>query len=163
LPIARAGEPDLRREGRVVATDHGAFVLINVYAPNAGDRPGCARLGFKLRWFAALRERVEGLLAEGRQVVVAGDLNIPRSRRDVHPGMPWDGLYSAEACRCCCPDASLADTLHWHACLCPAVCAQEDSCYRKKQWTHIRAQNSSSCAGAVGDGNACSHAARRVA
>ena len=101
-----AGDPELQREGRVLATDHGTFVLFNLYAPNAGERPARARLGFKLQWFAALRERIDKLLDEGREVVVVGDLNIPRSRADVYPSIKWDGLYSHEvrtvcaACAC---------------------------------------------------------------
>jgi exonuclease III len=49
-------------------TDHGAFVLFNVYVPNAGDRPERARLAAKLSFLTALRERVEDLLGAGRQV-----------------------------------------------------------------------------------------------
>jgi exonuclease III len=93
-----AGGADLHSEGRIVETDHGAFVLINVYAPNAGERPARARLPFKLRWFAALRDRLDKWEAQGREVMLVGDLNIPRSRKDVHPAIQWDGLYSSEVC-----------------------------------------------------------------
>lgn len=53
---------------RAIVTDHGAFVLFNVYVPNAGDRPERARLAAKLSFLTALRERVEELLGAGRQV-----------------------------------------------------------------------------------------------
>lgn len=52
---------------RVVITDHGAFVLINVYAPNAGDAPARPRVDFKCRFLAALKERMDALVAQGRQ------------------------------------------------------------------------------------------------
>ena len=66
-------DADLDREGRCVLTDHGAFVLINVYVPNAGDhhrdpqlnRP---RLPFKLRFLRALRRKCDALVQAGRQV-----------------------------------------------------------------------------------------------
>jgi hypothetical protein len=90
------GSPDLRGEGRVLLTEHTDFVLLNLYAPNAGDRPQRARLDFKLRWFRALQEKLDQLSAANRAVVVAGDLNIPRSQEDVHASMKWDGLYSDE-------------------------------------------------------------------
>jgi len=41
---------------RVVETDHGAFVLINTYVPNAGGaRAGRPRADFKLRFLQARR------------------------------------------------------------------------------------------------------------
>eukprot|EP00624_Nannochloropsis_granulata_P007135 evm.model.NODE_6492_length_31877_cov_22.786146.13 len=60
------------KEGRVVMTDHAAFVLINVYAP-FNSRPARAR--FKKAFNAALTARVQTLSAAGRQVVLCGDLN----------------------------------------------------------------------------------------
>lgn len=60
------------KEGRVVMTDHAAFVLINVYAP-FNSRPARAR--FKKAFNAALKARVQTLSAAGRQVVLCGDLN----------------------------------------------------------------------------------------
>jgi exonuclease III len=53
---------------RALITDHGAFVLFNVYVPNAGDRPERARLPAKLAFLQALQERVDALLGSGRQV-----------------------------------------------------------------------------------------------
>jgi hypothetical protein len=53
---------------RVVETDHGAFVLLNVYVPNAGDRPARARLDLKLSFLRALKARMDELVAGGREV-----------------------------------------------------------------------------------------------
>lgn len=58
--------------GRVAISDHGAFVLINVYVPNAGDRPARARLGFKLSFLEALKRKTDALRKEGREVRVLG-------------------------------------------------------------------------------------------
>ena len=46
---------DLCKEGRLIFTDHGSFVLLNVYVPNAGDHDeGRPRLDFKMRYLEAL-------------------------------------------------------------------------------------------------------------
>ena len=111
-------------EGRCVVTDHGAFVLFNVYCPNAGG--GEDRYDYKLRFNRLLQARCERawrrpcgtilghahpcrltawrrtrgggrqalalcgpsassllvLLAAGRQVVIAGDVNIAHREID---------------------------------------------------------------------------------
>lgn len=78
------GEDDLDAEGRCLLTDHGAFVVFNVYAPNAS---GGARLAFKLRFMRRLREAMAREVAAGRDVILAGDLNAKASRRDYHWSM----------------------------------------------------------------------------
>jgi exonuclease III len=57
---------------RIVLTDHGAFVLLNVYVPNAGDRSknGGERAGFKCRFLVALKEKADSLQASGREVTL---------------------------------------------------------------------------------------------
>eukprot|EP00892_Ulva_mutabilis_P000637 jgi/Ulvmu1/10574/UM065_0028.1 len=90
------GDADLKSEGRVVITEHRNFVLINVYAPNAGDSLQRPRLEFKMRWFDALRQKITHLTMKGRQVILVGDLNIPRSKADVSFELAWAGLYTDE-------------------------------------------------------------------
>ena len=53
---------------RVVITDHSHFVLVNVYVPNAGDRPARPRLQYKLRFLEALKDKCDALVAQGREV-----------------------------------------------------------------------------------------------
>jgi exonuclease III len=48
---APLGDPALDGEGRCLLTDHGPFVVFNVYVPNAG---GGSRLPYKQRWLRAL-------------------------------------------------------------------------------------------------------------
>ena len=60
---APLGEAGLDDEGRCLMTDHGAFVLFNVYAPNAS---GGTRMGYKLRWMAALRAAMVRERASGK-------------------------------------------------------------------------------------------------
>ncbi|GAB4818347.1 hypothetical protein N2152v2_005393 [Parachlorella kessleri] len=90
------GEEELDREGRLVVTDHGSFVLLNVYVPNAGDRPARARLDCKIRFLRALKAKCDGLVAGGRQVLLVGDFNVAAAPQDVHPTMNYDELYTLE-------------------------------------------------------------------
>ena len=53
---------------RVVLTDHEAFVLINIYGPNAGGRSDGPRYDLKLRFFQALHAKCASLRAAGREV-----------------------------------------------------------------------------------------------
>ena len=48
-------------------TDHGAFVLINVYVPNAGPAPERPRAAFKCRFLQALHSKAVQLRDAGRQ------------------------------------------------------------------------------------------------
>ncbi len=63
---------------RVVVTDHGAFVLLNVYVPNAGDRKreGGERVDFKCRFLSALKEKADSFVASGREVCLSSLQNI---------------------------------------------------------------------------------------
>lgn len=65
-------DADIDKEGRVVLTDHGAFVLVNVYIPNAGAASGelaaKPRLEFKLKFLKALHAKLEALREAGREV-----------------------------------------------------------------------------------------------
>ncbi|XP_006660893.2 DNA-(apurinic or apyrimidinic site) endonuclease 2 [Oryza brachyantha] len=78
----------LDNEGRCVITDHGHFVLFNIYGP-AVQEDDKERLRFKLLFYKILQRRWEHMLALGKRVFVVGDLNIaPASidRCDAPPG-----------------------------------------------------------------------------
>ena len=60
-------------EGRALVLDFGLFVLINLYCPNQGSDE---RFPYKMNYHLMQEERVKGLIAEGREVVVVGDLNV---------------------------------------------------------------------------------------
>ncbi|KAG7672891.1 hypothetical protein Ndes2526B_g08581 [Nannochloris sp. 'desiccata'] len=85
-------------EGRIVETDFGprAFVLINVYIPNAGERPDRPRLATKLKFLKSLKAHCETLAAQGRRVLLVGDFNVCADERDVHPRIGLENAYSEE-------------------------------------------------------------------
>jgi exodeoxyribonuclease-3 len=72
--------PPFDRENRVVTASVGDVVLASVYVPNGG-RDYAGKLDFLSRmgdWAGELR-------GEGRRLVLAGDLNVARAERYVHP------------------------------------------------------------------------------
>ncbi|KAL0046517.1 hypothetical protein WJX82_002646 [Trebouxia sp. C0006] len=62
-------------QGRCVITDHGNFVLLNVYGPAVTNEDN-ERFAMKMALYQVLRHRIEVMLAQGRPVVLVGDLNI---------------------------------------------------------------------------------------
>ncbi|KAK2408891.1 endonuclease/exonuclease/phosphatase family protein [Trifolium repens] len=62
-------------EGRCIVTDHGHFVLFNIYGPRAGS-DDTERIQFKQKFYRILQKRLESLLHQGRRIFVVGDLNI---------------------------------------------------------------------------------------
>jgi exodeoxyribonuclease-3 len=72
--------PPFDVESRIVQVDLGTLVVASVYVPNGGkDYPG------KLAFVNSLIEWTRGLHAEGRELVLCGDINIARTEMDVHP------------------------------------------------------------------------------
>jgi exodeoxyribonuclease-3 len=72
--------PAFDLESRIVQAELGRRVFASVYVPNGGkDYP--AKLGFMRSLAAWARE----LHAQGRELVLCGDINIARSDLDVHP------------------------------------------------------------------------------
>jgi exodeoxyribonuclease-3 len=72
--------PDFDMETRIVQIALGNWVVASVYVPNGGkDYPA------KLAFFERLVGWADKLHAQGRQLVICGDLNIARLEIDVHP------------------------------------------------------------------------------
>ncbi|KAL7963127.1 Endonuclease/exonuclease/phosphatase [Trichoderma compactum] len=69
----------LDSEGRCVILEFPAFVLLGVYSPANRDE---SRVEFRMEFLQALDARVRNLVAEGKQVVLVGDLNVSRSVPD---------------------------------------------------------------------------------
>ena len=72
--------PEFDMESRIVQATLGNLILASVYVPN-GNKDYPAKIGFVRRliaWAGRLR-------AEGRELVLCGDMNITRTEIDVHP------------------------------------------------------------------------------
>lgn len=69
----------------MMTVDLGAFALVNVYTPNSGE--GLKRLGFRVgTWDRAFEGYLKALQAQGKQVLVCGDLNVAHG-----VSRSWDG------------------------------------------------------------------------
>ena len=71
---------ELDNQGRCVMTDHGRFVVFNVYVPANGGMS----LQYKIRFLQALRKAMKEQREMGKKVVLVGDLNISHKGEDVH-------------------------------------------------------------------------------
>ncbi|XP_002964512.2 DNA-(apurinic or apyrimidinic site) lyase 2 [Selaginella moellendorffii] len=81
---------DLDNEGRCIVTDHGHFVLFNIYGPNVGCGDA-ERQDFKLNFYKVLQCRLESILKQGRRIIIVGDLNIsPYPIDSCDPGPEFD-------------------------------------------------------------------------
>jgi len=67
------------QEGRVLVTDHGDFVVANVYFPTGA---GTSQLTYKVWFQHVVQEMMERLLKDGKEVLVAGDMNFALTETD---------------------------------------------------------------------------------
>ncbi len=69
----------LDSEGRCLLLEFPAFVLLGVYSPANRDQ---TRDDFRLGFLDVLDARIRNLVAQGKRVVLTGDLNISREELD---------------------------------------------------------------------------------
>jgi exodeoxyribonuclease-3 len=75
------GVPEFDREGRVLIADYGAFVLLNIYFPNG--KASAERLDYKMRFYDAFLEYADRLRAQGKKIIVCGDVNTAHREIDI--------------------------------------------------------------------------------
>lgn len=98
-------DTSLDQQGRCVMTDHGKFVVFNVYVPNSGGQSGGPGMAMKMRFLKALRRSMQRERREnGKAVILVGDLNISHKAidvcwkwRTVHIGLILDEVEAASA------------------------------------------------------------------
>jgi exodeoxyribonuclease III len=64
---------DMDKEGRCLVTDHGDFLLFNVYFPTNGAKD---RILFKVWFFYVIQELLEKASAQDKNVILAADLSF---------------------------------------------------------------------------------------
>eukprot|EP01080_Neovahlkampfia_damariscottae_P002078 gene2078-1950_t len=79
-------DEDIDKEGRCIITDHGDFVLFNLYVPNGGR--GDERIDFKMKFKKLVFERMKFFLDKKRNVVILGDINTAHKLIDIHQEKP---------------------------------------------------------------------------
>jgi exodeoxyribonuclease-3 len=68
-------------EGRTIIADYGKFVLLSIYFPNG--KMSQERLDYKMGFYNAFLDYVDRLKAEGRKIVVCGDVNTAHTELDI--------------------------------------------------------------------------------
>jgi exodeoxyribonuclease-3 len=61
--------------------DYGRFILFNIYFPNG--KASKERLQYKLKFYDLFLEMIDHLFAEGRKIVICGDLNTAHKEIDL--------------------------------------------------------------------------------
>ena len=75
------GTREYDNEGRTLVLDYGDFVLFNIYFPNGGASD--LRLKYKLGFYKFFHKHVLGLLEDGKQVIICGDVNTAHKEIDI--------------------------------------------------------------------------------
>jgi exodeoxyribonuclease III len=65
-----------------VVTDHGQFLLYNVYFPNGGSGP--ERHDFKQEFLREFTTHLQSKIKAGREVILVGDYNVAHADIDVY-------------------------------------------------------------------------------
>jgi exodeoxyribonuclease-3 len=68
-------------EGRTLIADYGKFVLMNIYFPNG--KASKERLDYKMGFYDAFLDYADSLRAQGRMIIVCGDVNTAHEERDI--------------------------------------------------------------------------------
>ncbi|XP_034223268.1 DNA-(apurinic or apyrimidinic site) lyase 2 isoform X3 [Prunus dulcis] len=116
-------------EGRCIITDHGHFVLFNLYGPRAVC-DDTERIEFKLKFFKILQKRWESLLFQGRRIFVVGDLNIAPTSLDRCDAEPEFENNQREAYTCW-PQNTGAEEFNYGSRIDHILCA--GSCLHQEQ------------------------------
>lgn len=72
--------PPFDLETRIVTAEAGGLTLASVYVPNGGKD-----FGAKMEFLEELRRWAGKARENGKRLLVAGDMNVTRTDRDVHP------------------------------------------------------------------------------
>ena len=79
--VGLPGDPD-DSHSRYIEAEVEGVIVASLYLPN-GNPVGTEKFAYKLKWMERLRIHADGLLAEERPVVLAGDWNVIPEDRDV--------------------------------------------------------------------------------
>lgn len=75
------GIPRFDHEGRILIARYENFVLFNIYFPNGNSSQ--ERLDYKMAFYDAFLEYVDGVRDEGHNVVICGDVNTAHREIDL--------------------------------------------------------------------------------
>ncbi len=79
--IGGLGEERFDSEGRLIIADYGDFLFYTGYFPNGGS--DLSRVPYKLDFSEAVLQHAEARRAEGRSVIICGDVNTAHTEIDL--------------------------------------------------------------------------------
>jgi exodeoxyribonuclease-3 len=79
-------EPD--PQARYLEAEVKGLVVASIYLPNGNPQPG-PKFNYKLAWFERLLAHARALMGSGREVVLAGDLNVVPTKADIYNEWLW--------------------------------------------------------------------------
>jgi exodeoxyribonuclease-3 len=90
ISVSKTEDAAATYRGRCMLTDHGDFILLNIYAPNAGRGP--EYLERKMAFYSELSLAMSRWTDEGRKVIITGDINTAHTELDVYnpPKYRWE-------------------------------------------------------------------------
>jgi exodeoxyribonuclease III len=106
--LAGNGEPVLTRDrlpgnpaddqSRYIEAAVNGILIASIYVPNGNPQPG-PKFDYKLAWFDRLIAHAKTLYGLEAPVVLAGDLNVVPTDRDIYPSRSWskDALLQPES------------------------------------------------------------------
>jgi exodeoxyribonuclease III len=87
--IVRGLPPGIEeRQTRYIEAEVNGLIVASIYLPNGNPQPG-PKFDYKLEWFDRLIAYAAGLIASGRPVVLAGDLNVVPTDFDIYNAWLW--------------------------------------------------------------------------
>jgi len=75
-------------QARYLEAEVQGVVVSSIYLPNGNPQPG-PKFDYKLAWFDRLITHAQALATSDRPVVLAGDLNVVPTDRDIYNPWPW--------------------------------------------------------------------------
>jgi exodeoxyribonuclease-3 len=102
-PLARQrglpGDPD-DTHSRYLEAEVDGTIVASIYLPNGNPQPG-PKFDYKLAWFERLIAHAQGLVGEGKPVILAGDYNVVPTddKLDIYSAASWknDALLQPES------------------------------------------------------------------
>ena len=75
------GSERFDNEGRTIIADYGPFVLFDIYFPNG--QMSSERLTYKMDFYDAFLDYLEGVRKQGKHIIVCGDVNTAHKEIDL--------------------------------------------------------------------------------
>lgn len=94
IPLELSGYFATHEQKRLIAACYGDCLIINIYIPN-GESVTSEKYQYKLKWLAALKDLLSGLVQDYKKIIVLGDFNIAPAEIDHSASVKEEIMISA--------------------------------------------------------------------